>query len=68
MSKSREIALGERHAIVSFLRRKASACRYHAGRLLADTMQSRPDADRWEERAKACDEAAEQITQEAHWR
>ena len=31
----------KREAIVSFLRRKASDCRKHAGRLLADTMLDR---------------------------
>lgn len=68
MSKSRELVLGERDAIVSFLRRKAADCRKHASNLLADTMQSRPDADRWEERAKVCEEAAQQIAEERHWR
>lgn len=62
MSKSRELVLGERDAIVSFLRRKAADYRK------ADTMQSRPGADRWEERAKACEEAAQQIAEERHWR
>lgn len=68
MSTSREIVLGERDAIISFLRRKAADYRKHASNLLADTMQSRPDADRCEERAKACEEAAQQIAEERHWR
>jgi hypothetical protein len=84
MSRSREIALGERDAIVSFLRRKAADCRRMArnqpapvdlaslhqveGLPLADSMQNRPEADRWEERAKVCEETAEQINQEAHWK
>lgn len=68
MSRSREIVLGERDAIVSFLRRKAADCRRMASNALADSMQNRPDADRWEERAKVCEETAEQINQEVHWR
>lgn len=68
MSKSRELILGERDAVVSFLRRKAADCRRMARNALADSMQNRPDADRWEERAKACEEAAQQIAEEVHWR
>ena len=68
MSKSREIVLGERDAVVSFLRRKAADCRNHARILIADTTQNKPDADRWEEKAKTCEETAEQISQEVHWK
>jgi hypothetical protein len=65
---SRDIALGERDAVVSFLRSKARSCRKHASRLLADTMQNKKDADRWEDKAKTCEECAEQISQEVHWK
>ena len=68
MSGAREIALGERDAVCSFLRRKAAGCRRLASNALADSMQNRPEADRWEVRALACEEAATQIDAEQHWR
>lgn len=68
MINSREIVLGERDGVVSFLRRKANECRRFAAASLADSMQNRPDADRWNDRAKVLDETAEQIEKEWHWR
>lgn len=68
MSRVREIALGERHAVVSFLRRLAKGDRAHAQRLLADTQQAQPEAQRWVACADTLDEAATRIEQEHHWR
>ena len=68
MSDLREVYLAERDAVCSFLRRKAADCRRMASNALADSMQNRPLADRWEDRAEVCEEAAEQINAEQHWR
>ncbi|MFA4971331.1 MAG: hypothetical protein WC683_01875 [bacterium] len=64
---TREIVMGERDGILAFLRRKATDCRNMASNALADSMQNRPNAERWEERAKVLDETAEQIAGEWHW-
>lgn len=59
---------GERWAVASYLRSAANAYRDHARRLLADTTQNKPDADREEACARALDNAADAIEQGRHWR
>jgi acyl-CoA reductase-like NAD-dependent aldehyde dehydrogenase len=64
--RNKEIA--ERDAVVAFLRRLAKEYRKHANALLADTMQSKPEADRWELDAKTIEAAAQAIEDGRHWR
>jgi len=61
-------AEAERAAVTVFLRRSARDHRKHASALLADSQQSKPDADHWEARAAALDGAAEIIEAGRHWR
>lgn len=58
----------ERQLIVVYLRRCASEHRRHAANLLADTMQSRPQADREKEIARALEGVAKTISNGRHYR
>jgi len=58
----------ERAACVRFLRECAKADRDYASRLLADTMQSKPQADRYEREAAKLEAVAEKIELGQHWK
>lgn len=53
---------------VAFLRRKAKEIRSRASRLLADTTQNKPEADRLDARADVLEESADQIEKGMHVR
>jgi hypothetical protein len=58
----------ERWAIRRYLDNHAKAIRDHARRLLADTMQARPEAEKHEWAARWLERAAKDISEGAHWK
>jgi hypothetical protein len=67
-TKSRSLILGERDAIVSFLRKKSAEYLRMACVVLSDSSQNRLEADRWDACSKAMEEASLQISDEMHWK
>ena len=67
-TKSRSLILGERDAIVAFLRKKSSEYLRMACLELSDSVQNRLEADRWDACSKAMEEASRQISDEMHWK
>jgi hypothetical protein len=64
----REVIAGERDAVAAYLRRTAVAKEKHARAMLADTMQSKPEADRLCAEASALIVCAGEIQGGRHWR
>lgn len=58
----------ERTAVSAFLRRVAHDKEIYARNMLADTMQSKPEADRLRAEANVLIEAAQMIQDGRHWR
>jgi hypothetical protein len=64
----REVIAGERDAVAAYLRRIACDKERLARRMLADTMQSKPDADRLCGVAAALIVCVGDIQEGRHWR
>jgi hypothetical protein len=64
----REVIAGERDAVAAYLRRVAREYEKHAAHMLADTMQSKPEADRVCFAASILIEQAGAIQNGRHWR
>jgi len=68
-TKSRSLILGERDAIVSFLRKKSAEYLRMACVVLSDSTQNCfTEADLWDACSKAMEEASRQISDEMHWK